>query len=416
MSDYKTEIIAVGTELLLGQIANTNAQWLSEQLADNGMNVFYHAVVGDNLERVKDTFQLASERSDIIFVTGGLGPTDDDLTREAFQALTNKTLKEDKSSLNKITSYFEKSKRQMTPNNRKQALVFSEAKVLANSAGMAPGMIIKHNQSIWVFMPGVPREMKAITTEQVIPYLKETLQLNTVIQSRMLRFIGIGESQIEHELKSLIDSQKNPTIAPLASEGEVAIRVTSKAANKQQADELINKTESKILKKVGKYFYGYDQDSIKEKVYQLLKSKKLTIATAESLTGGSFSESIVSINGASEVFMGGIVCYSKEAKENMLNVSSETIKTYGTVSQKCASEMALNVKQKLNANIGISFTGVAGPNSLEGKPVGTVIIAICDSFNKSTIQEYHFQGNREMIRNRSVKKGFELLRDILFES
>ncbi|MRH42645.1 competence/damage-inducible protein A [Aquibacillus halophilus] len=415
MSQLKAEIVAVGTELLLGQIANTNAQWLSEQIANYGINVFYHGVVGDNLERVKSSFELASARSDIIFVTGGLGPTDDDLTREAFQALTNKILKEDQSSINKITNYFEKNSRQMTPNNRKQALVFDDAIVLPNSAGMAPGMIVDHNNAIWVFMPGVPNEMKAITSEHVIPYLKKTLQLNTVIQSRMLRFIGIGESQLEHELKSLIDAQENPTIAPLAFDGEVAIRVTAKAETNQKADELINNTTNKIFELVGSHFYGYDQETIEKKVYELLKNNNLTIATAESLTGGRFADSIVSISGASDVFMGGVVAYSAKTKETMLGVSLDTLSTYGTVSSNCAEEMAQNVKRKLDADIGISFTGIAGPDSVEGKPSGTVFIGIYGPSNQSLVKEFHFQGNRDGIRIRSVKKGFELLRNHLIQ-
>ncbi|WP_186577403.1 competence/damage-inducible protein A [Aquibacillus kalidii] len=408
MVEYKAEILAVGTELLLGQIANTNAQWLSEQLADHGISVYFHGVVGDNLERVRSTFELASKRSDLIIVTGGLGPTDDDLTREAFQLLTNKKLTEDQLAMEKITNFFLKANRQMTPNNRKQARVFDDAIVLQNETGMAPGMIVEYKGSIWVFLPGVPREMKSITANHVFPYLKEKLELNTVIQSRMLRFIGIGESQLEHDLKSLIDAQHNPTIAPLASEGEVALRLTARAKTKVDANKLIEGSEVQIMDLVGDYFYGYDDVTIQEKVFHLLKNKNWTISSAESLTGGKFADEFVSISGASAVFNGAVVSYATEAKKNLLEVDSNTIDQYGTVSKQCAEEMAHNVKGKLNSTLGISFTGVAGPESVEEKSVGTVFISVSGIDTVDT-KEFHFQGNREGIRNRTVKKGFELL-------
>ncbi|MDL4838996.1 competence/damage-inducible protein A [Aquibacillus rhizosphaerae] len=415
MGEYKAEIIAVGTELLLGQIANTNAQWLSQKLANQGISVYFHGVVGDNLERVKTAFQLASDRSDLIIVTGGLGPTDDDMTREAFQAITNNHLKEDEQTIDKIRGYFAKTKRKMTPNNRKQALVFENSLVLQNSTGMAPGMIVDFNGKKWVFLPGVPREMKTITTEHVIPYLKRTFLLTSVIESRMLRFIGIGESQLEHELKPLIDVQQNPTIAPLASEGEVAIRLTAKAESKEKANELIDKTELSVLEQVGNYFYGYDSTSIHECVFELLKSKKLTLAAAESLTGGGFSNEIVSLSGVSQVYMGSVVCYSVYSKQHLLGISPELIEVHGTISEQCAEAMAKNVCSKLNSSIGISFTGVAGPDDSEGKSAGTVFISVHGHGHKGEMntEAFHFQGDRDTIRTRAIKKGFELLYRLL---
>ncbi|MBM7572096.1 competence/damage-inducible protein A [Aquibacillus albus] len=409
MKEYKAEIIAVGTELLLGQIANTNAQWISDTLARHGVNVFFHGVVGDNLERVKSTFELANDRSDLVIITGGLGPTDDDLTREAFQAMTNEKLVEHPESMNKILNYFKKTNRKMTPNNKKQALVFEGAQVIYNNVGMAPGMISEYNDTIWIFMPGVPREMKSIMTDGALPYLKDRLNLSTVIQSRMLRFIGIGESQLEHDLKKIIDHQSNPTIAPLATDGEVALRITAKGKSIEEANNLIDLTEKKVLNIVGDYFYGYDEETIQSKILSLLKEKETTIATAESLTGGSFSDSIVSIPGASEVFNGGIVCYSTDVKKQILQVSSETIDKYGTISEPCAEEMAKNIQTKLHANVGISFTGVAGPDKSEGKDVGTVFISIYHASGKSLTESFQFFGDRESIRIRTVKKGLELL-------
>lgn len=409
MKELKAEVIAVGTELLLGQISNTNAQWLSERLAEQGISVYFHGVVGDNLARVEKTFELAQGRSDMVFVTGGLGPTDDDLTREAFQQISGLKIKEDPTSMEKIAAYFNKSNRMMTPNNRKQARVFENSKVLNNTVGMAPGILVSHHGVTWFFMPGVPKEMKQITKEHIFPYLKEKFNLDTVIRSRMLNFIGIGESQLEHQLKSLIESQRNPTIAPLAKEGEVAIRLTANAESNEKADAIIQATEDKILEVTGSYFYGYDEVTIEEKVAQLLKDRRKTIAAAESFTGGGFTEKLVSMKGASQVCRGSVVSYAPFVKENILRVSSDTIATFGTVSEQCATEMAKNVSELTESDIGISFTGEAGPESAEDKPVGTVYIGIAAKGAEPTVHKFEFSGGRNVIRSRSVKKGFELL-------
>ncbi|SDJ71078.1 competence/damage-inducible protein A [Sediminibacillus albus] len=408
----RAEIVAVGTELLLGQIANTNGQWLSKRLADYGINVFHHSVVGDNLGRVRQVFEYAGQRSDIVVVTGGLGPTDDDLTREAFQVITGLNLKEDEVSLNKISNYFKKNHRDMTPNNKKQALVFETAEVFPNLVGMAPGMVVEVEGVTWIFMPGVPREMKQIANDFAFPYIKNKYQLDAVIQSRMLRFIGIGESQLEHELRRLIDAQNNPTIAPLAQEGEVAIRLTAKARSKKEADLLIDDLEKEILSQVGGYFYGYDEETVEEKVIEKLAEKNLKVAIAESLTGGKFTDRLISVPGASQAVIAGIVCYSPQSKQQLVGVNPETIQLYGTVSKQCAEELSQNIQQKLGADIGISFTGVAGPDSSEGKAPGTVFISVHHKTKGTVSREFNFQGGRSGIRQRTVKKGLEMLLQI----
>ncbi|MDX8047004.1 competence/damage-inducible protein A [Gracilibacillus sp. S3-1-1] len=409
MKDVKAEIISVGTELLLGQIVNTNAAWMSEQLADHGISVYYHTVAGDNFERLARIFQEAETRSDLVFVTGGLGPTEDDLTREAFQHISGLEIVEDQDTLNKVSAYFNNHKREMTPNNRKQAHVFDGANVLRNSVGMAPGMLVEHNNTIWIFMPGVPNEMKAIMSEEVLPTLHELLDLNMVIKSRMLRFIGIGEAQLEHELQQLISEQTNPTIAPLAGVGEVALRLTAKADTSVLAEQLIDQLEEQIKEKVGRYLYGYDERNVEQLVFDLLKQHQLTIASAESLTGGAFASKMVGENGASQVFNGAAVVYQPTSKVNALGISEELIDKHGTVSKQCAEAMALNVKQTYQSKLGISFTGVAGPNSIENQPVGTVFITICDEQDQFQTERFQFSGDRQIIRNRAVKKGFELL-------
>ncbi|GIO26223.1 competence/damage-inducible protein A [Ornithinibacillus bavariensis] len=413
MKTIKTEIIAVGTELLLGQIANTNAQWISEHLAFHGINVYYHGVVGDNLNRVQNTFQLAQERSDIVIVTGGLGPTDDDLTREAFQLLSGLSIDEHQESMDKIEAYFSRLNVTMTPNNRKQARIFSGAKVIRNSMGMAPGMIVHYEGTIWVFLPGVPREMKAMMLEDVIPYLRKKLKQKDIIQSLVLRFIGIGESQLEHELKELIDSQINPTIAPLAQNDGVVLRLTAKASSEEEAMLLLNQTKEEILSKVGEYYFGTNDETIEQTIVSRLIENNLKIASAESLTGGKFIEKLISVPGVSQVCQGSIVCYDESVKRNVLKVKNEIIDTFGTVSRECALEMAKKVSELLHASVGISFTGIAGPDSIEGKPVGTVYISVYIKDGKHIVNKYELTGDREGIRHRAVLKGYELLYNLL---
>lgn len=409
----KAEIIAVGTELLLGQIVNSNAQWLSEKLALIGANIYQHSVAGDNYERLKTLFSQADQRSNLIVVTGGLGPTDDDLTREAASEILGKSLYEDEKTMEQIKSYYDANHLTMTENNRKQARIFEGAEILLNEVGMAPGMAVKKNDTLWVFLPGVPREMKSIMEQHGFPFIQNHFSLHDTIQSKMLRFIGIGESQLESDLRELINEQSNPTIAPLASDGEVALRLTASAKSKEEADHLINETEQRIMKQVGKYCYGYDKDTIETKVFNLLKEKGLTISSAESLTGGQFVERIVSQSGASSICNGGIVCYSSQVKQQLLQVPKLILNQYGTVSKECAQSLAVNVAEKLDTSIGISFTGVAGPDEHEGHPAGTVFIGIYQNNELPFAKKFHFNGDRSSVRSKSVKKGFELLYNFL---
>lgn len=409
MKDYKAEIIAVGTELLLGQIANTNAQWISRQLAENGVNIHFHQVVGDNLARVSQTFSEAQKRSDIIIVTGGLGPTDDDLTREAFQTISGLNLVIHEPSLNKIHAYFKKHDSEMTSNNIKQARVFSEAHVLINHIGMAPGMIVEYKNKSWIFLPGVPSEMMRMFSDTVIPYISQLTGQKQLIKSMILRFIGIGEAKLEHELQDLIRQQTNPTIAPLAQQDGLIIRLTVKATSNDEANELLEQCKGQILQRVGDFYVGSDDETVEKKALFMLKQHEKTIAAAESLTGGKFTESLISVPGASEVCKGGIVCYDAEVKRNILGVSLETLQNEGTVSRACAIELAQSILKLLKTDIGISFTGVAGPHTLEGKQAGTVFIAIANKQGKFLVKEHLFTGDREAIRRKSVQKGYDML-------
>ncbi|MEK4301784.1 competence/damage-inducible protein A [Oceanobacillus sp. FSL W8-0428] len=407
--NYQAEIVAVGTELLLGQIANTNAQWLSEQLATYGINVYNHTVVGDNLDRVEQAFRLAQSRSDIVIVTGGLGPTEDDLTREGFEQMTGLEILEDKTTMEKIESYFKERNRTMTPNNRKQARVFKGASVLKNNAGMAPGMYVDYQDTHWFFLPGVPREMKQISSEELFPFLENLTGKQQVIQSTVLKFIGIGESNLEHELTDMIHGQTNPTIAPLAQDQGVVIRVTASASSKEDAQKLVADKKQEILARIGEYCFGEDDQTIENKVIELLAEKEKTIGAAESLTGGLFSSNLVSAAGASNVFAGSLITYQTSAKESLLDLSPEWIAEYGVVSKECAEKMAEQAAFKLNTPMAISFTGVAGPDTQEAKPVGQVYIAIFDEEKIVESSSILLSGNRNNIRERAVLKGFELL-------
>ncbi|MCF3942369.1 competence/damage-inducible protein A [Oceanobacillus alkalisoli] len=406
---YKAEILAVGTELLLGQIANTNAQWISEQLALYGINVYNHVVVGDNLNRVADTFKQAHERSDIIIVTGGLGPTEDDLTREAFQAICNIPIVEHEPSMKKIEDWFKQSGWQMTPNNRRQARVFETATVLLNKQGMAPGMIVQYEERTWIFLPGVPREMKAMFKEDILPYLYKLTGKEQMIRSTILKFLGIGESALEHELQDVIREQTNPTIAPLATDDGIIIRLTAKADSEEGLDTLLAEAKSAVLLKVGDYFVAENDETIEQVIIEQFKKQQLTIAAAESLTGGKFTDRLISVPGASEVVQGGVVCYSPAVKMEVLGVSEQVIAEKGTVSEACALSLARNVREKLQSTVGISFTGIAGPNEVEGKQVGTVYIGISVAGEEDTAFGFQLQGDRNRIRNRAVMKGLELI-------
>ena len=413
MKQLQAEIIAVGTELLLGQIANTNAQWLSKQLAAYGVNTYFHTVVGDNLSRVEQVFKKAHDRSSLIFVTGGLGPTEDDLTREAFQRISNLEIIEHAPSLHKIRQFYKRQGKEMTPNNKRQARIFQEAKVIDNSFGMAPGMIVTYEKRTWIFLPGVPREMKKMAIDTVFPYIYTLMDTQMVIKSKVLRFLGIVESQLEHELKNEIQKQENPTIAPLAQDDGVVIRLTAKATSSEKVEKMLNEAKEHVLNKVGTYFYGMEEDSIQSTILSMLQQQNKFIATAESLTGGMFVEKLISSPGVSSVCRGGIVCYDKRVKEKVLHVSKKTIEEKGTVSKECALELAKNICDVLDAHIGISFTGVAGPDSLEGHPVGTVFVSIYSTSGEQIVEQFIFQGDRNTVRKRAMLKGFELLYNFL---
>ncbi|MCA1062444.1 competence/damage-inducible protein A [Rossellomorea sp. AcN35-11] len=403
------EIIAVGSELLLGQIVNSNAQFISEQLAEVGVNVYYHTSVGDNPVRLKHAIQVARERADLLIFTGGLGPTKDDLTKETIADALGTTLSMDEDALKSIKDYFLKVDREMTPNNEKQALILAGSEVLKNEHGMAPGMLLKRDTKAYMLLPGPPSEMRPMFSKYGKQAILSLMKKKEVILSRVLRFFGIGEAQLETELEDLLDKQTNPTIAPLASDGEVTLRLTAKHESRETAMALLDSTEREILNIVGEYFYGYDQASIVEVGLRLLKEKSHTISCAESLTGGLFQAQLTSIPGASEVLNGGVICYQDEIKKKILSVKADTLKQYSSVSEQCALELADNVRELFSTDIGISFTGVAGPEPHGGHPAGTVWIGLSFKGRPTRAFQLNLGGGRNGNRLRTAKYGWYYL-------
>ena len=407
------EIIAVGSELLLGQIVNTNGRFLSQQFAEIGINVFYHTVVGDNDIRLKQAIEIAESRANLIVFTGGLGPTKDDLTKETIARHLGKKLIFDGEALHSIEDFFRKKGRMMTENNKKQALVLEGCDVLRNDHGMAPGMVLTKSGITYMLLPGPPKEMEPMFLSYGYAKIHEKLENRDRIESKVLRFYGIGEAELETKIEDLLDNQTNPTIAPLAADGEVTLRITAKDESKEKCEALISQVEAEILRRVGQFYYGSDQTSLIQELVKELKTRNMTISVAESLTGGMFQEQLTTIPGVSQVFRGGVVSYATDIKAKVLHVSAETISQHGVISQQCALEMATNVRTELDSDIGISFTGVAGPDEQEGKPAGTVFIGISYRDGRSHVEPLQLSGSRAQIRIRTVKFGCHyLLRDI----
>ncbi|GET18952.1 competence/damage-inducible protein A [Ligilactobacillus agilis] len=406
------EIIAVGTEILLGQIVDTNTRLVGQVLADLGIDVYYQTVVGDNEVRMRAAIDLAAKRSDLVILTGGLGPTKDDLTKQVVAAYLGKQLVEDEAAMLKIKRHFEISQRKMTANNRLQALYIEGSKPLANETGLAVGDFYQDEQGPdFMLLPGPPSELRPMLFKVALPLLKQAYRQDQLLSSRVLRFFGIGESQLASQLDDLIENQTNPTIAPYAKDNEVTLRLTASAKNEQEAQALLDGLESKIAKRCGQYLYGYgDDNSLAQVVMTKLIEKHLTITAAESLTGGQLQAALTSIPGASQAFMGGFVTYANYAKEKLLAIPAEVIDKHGSVSEQTAILMAEQAKQKLGADVGVSLTGVAGPDSLEGQPVGTVWIGIAYRNKAGYAQKFHFPRQRKYVQARAVLTALDLVR------
>ncbi len=407
-SIMKAEIISIGSELLLGQIVNTDAQYLSKQLAQMGIDIYYHTVIGDNKDRLLEALNLASQRSDIIITTGGLGPTMDDITKQTIAEFLGVDMELDKKSLDSIRRYFEKRNRPMPDENIRQALFPKGSQILPNDCGTAPGAIIEANELIYIILPGPPHELAHMFDIHVSPYLIK--YSNETIYSRVLKIYGMGESAVEEEIKDLIANQHNPTIAPLASQGEVSLRITAKVDKYTNPEKFIAPVEQEIRNRLGNFIYGVNDQTLEEVVVEQLSKKKKTIAVAESCTGGLITNLLTNVPGASQVIMESFITYSNEAKMRRLNVKKTTLDKWGAVSRQTAQEMLDGLIKVTSSDIGVAVTGIAGPDGgTPDKPVGLVYIAV-GSLHSADIREYHFTGNRLRIKQLTAKAALNMVR------
>lgn len=408
------ELISVGTELLLGNIVNTNAAYLAEQCAGLGLSCYFQSVVGDNEERLAQTLKCAMERSDVVILSGGLGPTEDDLTKETAARLCNRKLVTSDLWMERISEYF--AMRDITPteNNWKQAAVPEGAILLDNPNGTAPGLILEEKNVRVILLPGPPNELIPMFESSVKPYLDQLTP--GVIYSQTVKICGVGESKVETQIRDLIDSQTNPTLATYAKIGEVHIRVTASAPSTKEAKKLVKPVVKELKARFGADIYTTEAEVTLEKaVAELLLANDLTLTCAESCTGGLLAARLVNIPGISEVFKSGIVTYANRAKRKILGVKKITLQKYGAVSEQTAEEMAKGASSIGKSDVAVSITGIAGPDGgTAEKPVGLVYIG-CSVKGQVTVQEYHFSGSREKIRESAASAALALMRRCILE-
>ena len=414
----KAEIIAVGTEILTGQIVNTNAQFLSEKLAEIGVDVYFQTAVGDNETRLKSLLEIAQKRSNLVILTGGLGPTEDDLTKQTLAQFLGRHLTFDAQAQVKLDDFFaHRPDYARTPNNERQAQIIEGSIPLPNETGLAVGGMIEVDGVTYVVLPGPPSELKPMVLNELLPRLTTGAKL----YSRVLRFFGIGESQLVTILSDLIEEQTDPTIAPYAKTGEVTLRLSTKATSQEEARKALDNIEEKILARqtfegiaLKEICYGYgEKASLASVVVEELKKKKQTITAAESLTAGLFQATLADFSGASTIFKGGFVTYSLEEKAKMLDIPQVELEEYGVVSAFTAEKMANQARLKTKSDFGISLTGVAGPDSLEGHPAGTVFIGLSQASGTEVIQVNIAGRSRADVRKIAVMHAFNLVRKAL---
>lgn len=410
------EIISVGTEILLGNIVNTNANYLARKCAELGISNYYQISVGDNEERLSKVITSALSRSDIVIITGGLGPTKDDLTKEVTAAILKKALIEDAHTKERITTYFREMNADITENNWKQSLIIEGSTAVDNENGTAPGLIVKTEEgNTIILLPGPPNEMVAMFEQSIYPYLMQSQ--SCTFYTEMVKICGIGESKVETMIADLIDGQSNPTIAPYAKTSEVHLRVTAKVDHVDQGKAFV----SPIVNELKNLFTGYiyttnENESLEDVVVALLIKHHLTLTTAESCTAGLLAGRIVNVPGASEIFDEGFITYSNEAKQKYVQVSGRTLEQFGAVSGETAREMALGAIAASGSSISIAITGLAGPEGgSEKKPVGLVYIA-CALNNMVDVKKFYFKGNRQKIREATVINALNLLRQVIIKT
>ncbi|GAB6931423.1 competence/damage-inducible protein CinA [Paenibacillus sp. JCM 10914] len=403
----RAEIIAVGTELLLGQIVNTNAQYLSRQLASMGIDVYYQTVVGDNMDRLQEALRLSSSRADIVLLSGGLGPTQDDLTKDALASFLGRSIHIDRIAMDRIERFFMDRGVVMTENNRRQALAVEGGTPLPNETGLAVGNAITHEDTHYIVLPGPPKELIPMFEQEAKPWLlQHVLTHELPIYSKMLKFAGIGESALDERLEDLITAQTDPTIALYAKDGEVTVRISTKAAGEAEAMARLEELEERIRERGPEFMYASEDVPIEKVIVDFMADRGWTLSAAESCTGGLVAESLTSIPGSASMFLGGIICYTNQIKEKLVHIPHGLLEgedVPGAVSGEVAEALAENVRMVMDSDFGISVTGVAGPGYAERKPVGLVYIGLAQRGKATEVHELHLQGNRETIRLRAAK-------------
>ncbi len=408
MSAKSAEIIAVGTELLLGEIVNTDAKIISQGLSELGINTFYHTVVGDNPNRLINAIETAKSRADIIITTGGLGPTLDDLTKETLAHAFGKKLVVHEESMRELEEFFVKLNRPMAENNRKQAYLPEGCTVFKNDWGTAPACAFESGNHTVVMLPGPPRECEPLFRQKAMKYLAKFS--GGAIYSTFIRTFGIGESDMEARLHDKMASSTNPSIAPYAKENEALVRVTAKAETEEKAREMTIPVVREVCDVLDKYVYGIDATSLEQVVVDELIRQNITVSFAESCTGGLVSKRVTDIAGSSKIFLGSVVTYSNEMKQKLVNVKAETLEKYGAVSEQTALEMAEGVAKLVGSEIGIGITGIAGPDGgTDEKPIGLVYIALYRD-GKTTVRKLNAVPKRERVRNTASSVALDMLR------
>lgn len=403
----RTEIIAVGTELLLGEIVNTDAPMIAQGLAELGIGVYFQTVCGDNPDRLKSVLEVAKQRADLIITTGGLGPTADDLTKETIAAAFGKGLVRDEESMTRLREHFKG--RTMTKNNEKQADVPEGCTVFQNDWGTAPACAFEGEGCLVIMLPGPPRECTPLFREKVMPFLEK--RRGGALCSRYVKVFGMGESEMASRLSRQMDTWENPTAAPYAKEGECLVRITAMGKDKEKAFAMTEPAVREVRQVLGDVVYGVDVDSLEQVVVQEMTARGLTLATAESCTGGLMGKRITDVPGASACYLGGVVSYQNEVKENLLGVRHETLITKGAVSEDTACQMAEGVRKALGADIGISTTGVAGPGGgTPEKPVGLIYVGISTKDKTWAVRILRPRQSRESLRRLASSTAFDLVR------
>ncbi|SDB02195.1 nicotinamide-nucleotide amidase [Streptococcus henryi] len=417
----KAEIIAVGTEILTGQIVNTNAQFLSEKSAELGVDVYFHTAVGDNEERLLSAIDIASKRSDIVLLCGGLGPTEDDLTKQTLAKYLGRQLVFDEQASKRLDEFFAtRPQYSRTPNNERQAQIVEGSTPIQNVTGLAVGSLLEVGGVTYIVLPGPPSELKPMVLQNLVPLFVED---NQTLYSRVLRFFGIGESQLVTVLSDLIDNQSDPTLAPYAKTGEVTLRLSTKAKTQEEADIKLDALEAQIMaiktlegQELSELHYGYgDDNSLARVAFEMLKEQGKTITAAESLTAGLFQSSLADFSGSSKVFNGGFVTYSIEEKSKMLQIPITDLQEHGVVSSFTAEKMAEQSRLLTDADFGIGLTGVAGPDELEGQPAGTVFIALATRTGVQSIRVVIGGRSRSDVRYIATLYAFNLVRRALLK-